>query len=393
MQHLPALAEHEVCVVNTFVEFRDTKQLAVGRAKTAPALDASEVDETLEDTLQRSQKRAQTVAAVKAGEKLEDHHVHDDDFLGPVDSESEEEKEVQHRVSRWPSHHKMKTPEPWELDQMLADIREGAKKLIRRSSSGVAEAVVSQQSSEIVGQQPSLRRITTPDLWDRQMVEAEATAARSQASQVQATQPQLGPGFRFPQLSVPMLLVPPVFSMQEPGPRLLGRTSPAASPNRADVTKKAPLAPGALECQVSESKLPHIRWSVDGSKLQSNAENVLSPDFELTLPGVGPQRFRLMISATRTGGKHGGGFKKARGRGGIFAKCLSSIEGAPKMTLRATLVRGRANPRTETIEHCFSEKSCCEFQKSDEHEWDFKGAIKKVNRCFEISVEVVEYAR
>jgi len=420
MQHLPQLPEHEVCVVNTFVEFRDVnKKKIVERASTAPAktLDALldvDAEDSPEEGIDRSQRRLQTVAAVKDGKKLEARQ-DSADFYGPIDSDYEEEEHRDHEVEKevqvTPSYHKMTTPEPWDIDRTLSEVRKGAAKLIERQESDV-------------GSQPSLRRITTPDIWDRRMIEEKALNAEPPRVQVQQPQqlPQSQLGSGLPQaFSVPtLLLVPPMMCpmmpvtpqsfqqesalpmrstvrlekpccQEQPGPRLLGRTSPSPTARRDEKKPDSfkALGPGALEC-VSENGLERICWNVDGAKLQSNAEKVLSPEFQLVMPGVGPQQFRLIIQATETGGKHGAGFKKARGQGCIFAKCLSSVaEGAPRATLRVTVGRG-ARARTEVVEHQFSDKSCCDFQKTRE-EWDLKSAIHKASKCFEILMEV-EYA-
>lgn len=75
--------------------------------------------------------------------------------------------------------------------------------------------------------------------------------------------------------------------------------------------------PGALDQITTETGSTKIRWCVDGQKLESHAEKLISPEFKLGVPGQESQPFRIMILANQTGGKHGAGFKKAKGAGSV----------------------------------------------------------------------------
>lgn len=138
-----------------------------------------------------------------------------------------------------------------------------------------------------------------------------------------------------------------------------------------------------------------IRWCVDGQKLDSHAEKLISPEFRLGANFGGAlaesQPFRIMLLATQTGGKHGAGFKKAKGRGNIEIKCLGSYEG-PSISLLVTVGSGsRKQKARELVKHNFAEKSCCPLAKGgrDPFVWDLKAALSKETKCVEVCIEVL----
>ncbi|CAK8995822.1 Tyr recombinase domain-containing protein [Durusdinium trenchii] len=123
-------------------------------------------------------------------------------------------------------------------------------------------------------------------------------------------------------------------------PVLLGRTAQAES-----------AAP--LECLRLPNGKEMVRWKVDARKLDSQEKQILSPEFELQLPGLGLKPFRIMILAKETKGKGGRGFVKAGGKGRLFVKCeTSSLAQARAMAFRVSVgpatveSKGRAGVRT-----------------------------------------------
>ena len=99
-----------------------------------------------------------------------------------------------------------------------------------------------------------------------------------------------------------------------------------------------------------------------------------------------------MLLATQTGGKHGAGFKKAKGRGNIEVKCFGSVEGpADCLTaMQVTVGTGsRKQKAREIVKHSFAEKSCCLLPKGRDSVWDLKAAVCKDTKCVELCIEVL----
>lgn len=185
---------------------------------------------------------------------------------------------------------------------------------------------------------------------------------------------------------------------QQP-PTLLGRTaSPRPDDRKSNPAKQRqvpeppePLAPGAVECTASANGGQRIRWCVDGHKLESHAEKLISPEFELKV-GRETQPFRLMVLATETGGRHGSGFKKAKGRCFLEMKCLGSLEGALITSMLVTAGTGsRKQKGREVVKHSFAEKNCCSLPKGQDPVWDLKASLCKETKSIDICVEVLPY--
>ena len=151
------------------------------------------------------------------------------------------------------------------------------------------------------------------------------------------------------------------------------------------------LRPGTLECNPAERGGQRIRWCVDGHKLESHAEKLISPEFELKV-GQESQPFRLMVLATETGGRHGAGFKKAKGRCMLEMKCLGSLEGAPATSMLVTAGTGsRKQKSREVVKHSFADKNCCILPKGPDPVWDLKASLCKETKSIDICVEVLPY--
>ena len=149
--------------------------------------------------------------------------------------------------------------------------------------------------------------------------------------------------------------------------------------------------PGAVECTASANGGQRIRWCVDGHKLESHAEKLISPEFELKV-GRETQPFRLMVLATETGGRHGSGFKKAKGRCFLEMKCLGSLEGALITSMLVTAGTGsRKQKGREVVKHSFAEKNCCSLPKGQDPVWDLKASLCKETKSIDICVEVLPY--
>jgi len=182
---------------------------------------------------------------------------------------------------------------------------------------------------------------------------------------------------------------------QEPAPRLLGRTQPKAAPKPLNVAPAvAPaLKPegSPLECDTVDGK-EQLTWSVDGRTLDSLYKQKLSPEFNLYLPGLGQQPFRLMILAKETKGKGGRSFRKAAGHGRIFVKCETSLPpNTPRIAFRAAVSPGSSAESSKgPFWHQFFDQNCCGLQGKTE-DWNLIAAVDETSKRFEILVEVIGY--
>eukprot|EP00435_Cladocopium_sp_Y103_P021269 s3833_g5.t1 len=371
MDSLGQLPEHEVVVVNTFLEIKEKKRPGFGRAGTAPASAFSEEAEVPEV----EQK--------------------------PIEEENEVKKAPapNKSIRKRPSLERYNTPDLWEQQQILQEVWE-------TSQAAGATAPALPSMDEETTEQQSLLAVPSPD----PPVTINFTPPVSQPP---------APASQMPQTSqVAMLLVAPMVCqpmqvtpvgspcapsrqlLQEPeAPRLLGRT---ISPRPGEATQEvpsaktelpgeSPLLPGALDQESTASGSERIRWCVDGQKLESHAEKLISPEFRLRLPGSSTESpFRIMLLATQTGGKHGAGFKKAKGRGNIELKCLGSFEA--NLSMLVTVGSGsRKQKAREVVRHGFAEKSCCPLPKGgrDPFVWDLKAALCKETKCVEVCIEVL----
>lgn len=163
--------------------------------------------------------------------------------------------------------------------------------------------------------------------------------------------------------------------------------SPHGERERAELTVPEKRSNAPLQLQGPEGK-EQIHWKVDARKLESQEKQILSPEFELTLPGVGPTPFRLMILAKETRGKGCRGFLKAKGRGRLFLKCGRSSLPESDTALALCVTIGRESKVLKA--HHFAEHSCCPLQEGKE-DWDLLSVVDQVSRHFEVDVEVLRH--
>eukprot|EP00913_Durusdinium_trenchii_P014672 g13765.t1 len=408
----------ELNVVNTFLQVSEVPQgkKKLQRAQTAPVgredLEELEAEEEEED-----------VSGEEEPEKAEK----------VIEDTAPEEKTVKKLLRTLPTLNRIETPEPWDL----AALAEGLEAEEAEESLGEEcrdlfvvewQEMVRQESPPVapVVVQPS---ISPPS----------PTLAAAQAFQAPA-QPQAPAMVSL--LTVPVALaVPgsppftPPLSPSNSYPRLLGSVSPTQSPKemRANVatesSKSTSMRPGALETHqmgankdastvpnaANASAVPNpskplprrpqelVRWCVDGTRFESHQERILSPEFQLHFPGQAePFSFRLVILATQTGGKHGAGFRKAKGRGSIDArqgvrdmlmedqelKCQSTVPAnVANAVFSISMGHGIGRQTNPTpIVHNFVDKTCCPLRNGEEADWDFKQSVD--GKGCEISVEV-----
>eukprot|EP00931_Biecheleriopsis_adriatica_P098057 TRINITY_DN7195_c0_g2_i1.p1 TRINITY_DN7195_c0_g2~~TRINITY_DN7195_c0_g2_i1.p1 ORF type:complete len:274 (-),score=56.48 TRINITY_DN7195_c0_g2_i1:188-985(-) len=173
-------------------------------------------------------------------------------------------------------------------------------------------------------------------------------------------------------------------------PRLLGRTSPPAIAKQTEVGAAHKVtsqshSPVLLHHETTRQGGACVRWSVDGRKLDSQDKQILSPVFELDLPGLGPQPFRLMILAKETKGKGQRGFRKAGGHSRLFIKCEASL---PCETSAMSFYASVGNQELRgPYQHQFIHHNCCELQSNGEV-WDLLPLVEKSSKRFEICLEM-----
>lgn len=392
--------EQEVNVVNTFLQVSERNPKSkLRRSQTAPV--------TAEDALDDEATQGAADAAEKTEKVIEE-----------FPSSNEEKKTVKKLLRTLPTLNRIATPEPWDLAALAESLEE--------DEAEDGEAVP--QLPKVVGK-PQMIHSATPDLWEWEAMVHQmpapavivppmpapptvaapptVTAPVQQAPVQQAPQAAAPSGVFQAQppmvslLTVPVTLAvpssPPFTPPMSPSnsfPRLLGSVSPTSpgngSPKVDSPTSFSTLRPGTLETSTVGSK-EVVRWSVDGARFDSHQERILSPEFSLQFPGQPePFSFRMVILATQTGGKHGAGFRKAKGRGSLELKCQSTVpSNVPNVAFSMSMgLPGHHGYQvaSKTIWHNFVDKTCCPLRNGEELDWDFKQSV--AGKGCEITVEV-----
>jgi len=154
---------------------------------------------------------------------------------------------------------------------------------------------------------------------------------------------------------------------------------------------------GVLARPATASGCTHVHWAVSATKLDSHDKEAVSPAFMVDLPGNGNTLFKLVLHPKVTnGGKHGAGFKKAKGKGRVALKCEAQLqESLADMSFRIGV--GRAGKGSETSQRFrgpetgnFFHYSNHGLSKCDE-EWDFAASVDD-SRMFVVTVEIAPAA-
>jgi len=155
--------------------------------------------------------------------------------------------------------------------------------------------------------------------------------------------------------------------------------------------------PGLLARPMTAAGCTHVHWVVDSRKLESQDKQTVSPVFRVELPGHGPTPFKLVLYPKATNdGKHGAGFKKAKGHGRVVLKCEAQLpENQSDVCFRIGL--GRAGKGSETLQpfrgpvmENFFDHSCHGLAKPEE-DWDFSKSVED-SRTFLVTLEVAPTA-
>jgi len=382
------MMEQEVSVVNTFLqvsEVSEGRRMKFQRSRTAP-VGTEALDEDEDEVAAEPEATGQEPKFEKVVEEEEEHE----------ESQPELEKKTVKFLRTLPTWSRIETGDLGALADSLDD---EPKELEPSYASGA--------------RRPPLIHSATPDQWEWEAMAQQERPAPAAPPSPPAAASQ---GFQAPvQPMQPMQPVQPMQPMQrqmppqislltvpmmvpQGYPRLLGAVSPTHSSPK-DSPKVSPrISPkhndirlGNLETKISEGR-EEVVWCVDGSRFDSHQERILSPEFNLNFPGQAePFSFRMVILATQTGGKHGAGFKKARGRGSIELKCQSAVPpNVGAVTLNISMGHGSRKQEAPTaIWHNFADKTCCLLKNGEEVDWDFKQSID--GKGCEISVEVLDY--
>ena len=422
-----ALMEHDVTVVNTFLQISEAcPRQRRRRSRTVPA--------TAEDAFEEFPEIVEPVCGGS-----------ESGFLSDGFARQKSEKEViegpwlpsKAASTSTPRLLHGATPDLWEWDAMLYDLQMQDDFARQKSEKEVIEGpwLPSKAASTST---PRLLHGATPDLWEwdamlydlqmqddvaQQKSEKEAIEHCSEPGELMARSIRRLQSLRtLNGLDVPDLWeLETIYqsldeSPEEPWlpskasststPRLLHSATPdrwewdallatlaptpaqcdcKGSPNPTSTTEKSSsIEPGNLETmQLSEGRVL-VRWCVDAAKFGSNCARLLSPDFHLHFPGQPePLAFRMLV-----GGKNAG-FKKARARCSIELKCSSQVPaGAGSVTAWVSIGEGaRKQIGAKPIEHNFGDKTCCQLRNGEDVNWDFKRSIGDAKGC-EIAVEI-----
>mmetsp|Transcript_44601 Transcript_44601/g.95859 ORF Transcript_44601/g.95859 Transcript_44601/m.95859 type:complete len:653 (-) Transcript_44601:334-2292(-) len=135
-----------------------------------------------------------------------------------------------------------------------------------------------------------------------------------------------------------------------------------------------------------------INWAADARKFGTQDKQLVSPPFDLSLPGFEAQQFALVIHPVAVHqSRRGSGFRKSKGRGSIEVKCLSTRlpPNYPRVTFMVAV--GNNGPRREPargpVTHDFAEQSCAGLPKKRE-EWDLKAGVDEASRTLLVNVEM-----
>ena len=405
---MPILPEHDITVVNTFVQVSEARpRHRLQRSQTAPVTAADdEAEEELETEEQTGEAQFVSEDAEPKAEK---------EVIEDCPEPSEPVKMSVKKLQTFKTLNRFETPDPWDLEAICKSLDE-------------EQAMQTLPPKAASSSKPRLVHSATPDRWEwdamvqeEKMIESRTRAerpsqppvapvsvpapvpvpapvARSAYIPAQACIAQAAPMVSL--LTVPATLaIPAVASAMpavQPGceyPRLLGSVSPASpgSPKPMSPSVSPRVRPGTLETMHLDENRELVKWYVDATKFDSNSERLLSPEFALHFPGQAePFTFRMVILATQTGGKHGAGFKKAKGRGSIELKCSSAVpSGVNSVTALVTIGEGaRKQIGAKPTEHNFGDKTCCQLPNGEEADWDFKQSVSRDAKCFEIAVEI-----
>lgn len=149
--------------------------------------------------------------------------------------------------------------------------------------------------------------------------------------------------------------------------------------------------PARIEKEITSSGKECIRWIVDGRKLETNCNQLLSREFELEVLEAGLQPFKLMLHAKSSKARGGKGFQKVGGRSLLSLKCESSLPSvAGRLALQVTVGKGSPTEISSgVVRHNFLDQNCCPLQEEGD-DWNLLQKMDRASKYFEICLEVVD---
>lgn len=138
-------------------------------------------------------------------------------------------------------------------------------------------------------------------------------------------------------------------------------------------------ASNKITIETSDDGSTRVHWSADGRRLESHMKQIVSPEFTIELPGLGPAAFKFAIFPKAVNDqKHGSGFKKAKGKGRVVIKCEEHLpEGTSDAVMRFLISigsGGKQQPLRGPVTHDFSEQPCGGLASCND-EWSFTTAV------------------
>jgi len=138
------------------------------------------------------------------------------------------------------------------------------------------------------------------------------------------------------------------------------------------------------------SSIHRIRWTVDARKLKTTDREAVSPTFPLACGS--PTEFKLVIRPKKIEDARGGAcFRKARGKGTVQLRILSSVDETTSPTVTFRIAVGsqshKHRPRGP-VRHNFADKPICGLPEGKD-EWDFGKTVDEATQTFIVCLEVL----
>merc|ERR1719401_1068803 len=114
-----------------------------------------------------------------------------------------------------------------------------------------------------------------------------------------------------------------------------------------------------------------VEWKVDTRKLESDSQQIVSPEFIVDMPNARETPFKFVLFPVKRPGREDkrirGSFRSCRGRVRIELKCCQeSPEAAMKVTFSLGIGGSCAQPLLGPVTHDFSERTCHGLKPSEE---------------------------
>lgn len=164
-------------------------------------------------------------------------------------------------------------------------------------------------------------------------------------------------------------------------------SSPKAIHNAQDSKMQGNVNVVSSSGNLEEGNSRTVRWAADAKKLASKDKQVVSPEFDIDIPGCGVQPFRIVLYPMAKNQSRGGAcFKKAKGHGRVELKCVAQLSDTPSLSVSFGISKDLTPCYRGPVAHDFSQHNTCSLPVDDE-EWDFSSVVD-VNNIFNVFVEV-----